>query len=209
MQVHVVDHSNADLYTAELDRFYHERHRVYAEELGWVPCSSELRERDQFDTIDATYLLVMDGGTVIGGSRLIPTDRPHLVETVFPHIFSIAPVVRDPRVLEWTRGFVVKEYREGGGLVLKAQCCAAVMEYCLANGYRQIGGIQDKKWLAIWARMGWRVHVHGDAIDISGEQWLPAYFDVTPQALAGARKWGRLSGPILVDGRTNRRQEVA
>lgn len=209
MQVHVVDTSNAYEYLPQLEQFFRERHRVYADELKWVPTSPDGLERDQFDTPAATYLLVMEGAELIGGSRMITTDRPHLVSEVFPGIFNRAPIVRDPLVVEWTRGFIKAGMREGAGLAIKGKCCAAVMEYCLNHGYRQVGGIQDAKWLAIWRRMGWSVHVHGDPVDIGGEDWLPAYFDVTREALAGARKWGRIGGPILVDTRPSFEERVA
>jgi acyl-homoserine lactone synthase len=132
---------------------------------------------------------------------MIETDKPHLVSEIFPQSFTLAPIVRDRSVVEWTRGFVIPERREGFGLGIKAKCCAAVMEYCLAGGYRQVGGIQDAKWLAIWRRMGWTVHKHGEPMLIGNEKWLPAYFDVTRAALQGARNWGGQKGPLLVDRR--------
>lgn len=197
MQFHFITRTNEHLFQPELEQFFRARHAVYADELGWVQPSPDGLEYDQFDTGAAAYLVVMDGDEFVAGSRLVPTHLPHLLSEVFPDSCTLLPMPRDPLVVEWTRGFVVAHRREGGGLVLKAQCCAAVMEYCLANGYRQVGGIQDAKWLAIWKRMGWTVHIHGEAINIGGEAWLPAYFDVTETALAGARRFGRLSGPVL------------
>lgn len=199
MQFDFVTKSNEHLFQPELEQFFRARHAVYAEELGWVPVSSDGLEIDAFDTAKAAYLIVSDADGVVAGSRLVPTIYPHLLAEVFPDSCNLLPMPRDPLVVEWTRGFVVPGRREGAGLVLKAQCCAAVMEYCLAKGYLQVGGIQDAKWLAIWKRMGWNVHIHGDAIDIGGEAWLPAYFDVTQVALAGARRFGKLSGPLLGD----------
>ncbi|HWU16475.1 MAG TPA: acyl-homoserine-lactone synthase [Devosia sp.] len=199
MQFQFVTRANEHLFQPELEQFFRARHTVYAEELGWVPCSPDGLEYDAFDTAHAAYLIVMDGDEFVAGSRLVPTHLPHMLSEVFPSICTVKPMVRDALVVEWTRGFVVPGRREGAGLVLKAQCCAAVMEYCLSQGYRQVGGIQDAKWLAIWKRMGWTVHVHGDRIDISGEDWLPAYFDVTEAALAGARRWGKLTGPVLTN----------
>lgn len=205
MQFTIVTHNNSHLYPTELAQFFSARHQVYAEELGWVPHSPDGLEIDPFDTPDAAYLIVYDDAGVIAGSRLVPTTLPHLLSEVFPDSCNLLPMPRDPFVVEWTRGFVVPARREGAGLALKAQCCAAVMEYCLAEGYRQVGGIQDAKWLAIWKRMGWTVHQHGDQIDIGGEWWLPAYFDVTQEALKGAQRWGKISGPLLCHETTNRR----
>lgn len=197
MEFHFVTRDNEHLFQLELDAFFRARHAVYAEELGWVRQSPDGLEIDPFDTSAAAYLVVMDGDEFVAGSRLVPTHLPHLLSEVFPNSCGLIPMPRDPGVVEWTRGFVVAGRREGGGLVLKAQCCAAVMQYCLAMGYRQVGGIQDAKWLAIWKRMGWKVHVHGEPIDIGGEAWLPAYFDVSEVALAGARRWGKVTGNLL------------
>jgi acyl-homoserine lactone synthase len=197
MQFNFVTRENEHHFQPELDAFFRARHAVYAEELGWVPRSDDGLEIDPFDTSAAAYLVVMDGDEFVAGSRLVPTHLPHLLSEAFPDSCDLIPMPRDPAIVEWTRGFVVAHRREGGGLTLKAQCCAAVMEYCLAMGYRQVGGIQDTKWLAIWKRMGWTVHIHGAPIDIGGESWLPAYFDVNDVALAGARRWGKLGGSLL------------
>lgn len=153
----VVDHTNAAKYSQQLDHFHYQRHRVYAEELGWVPATHSRREFDAFDTDDAVYILVSDHGEFVAGSRLIPTDRPHLASTVFAGAFTLAPIVRSAEVLEWTRGFIIPERRGRGSVRLLAASCAAVMEYCLRHGHRQVGGIQDKKWLPLWAKLEWRV----------------------------------------------------
>jgi acyl-homoserine lactone synthase len=198
MFFHLVTRENEHNFQIELDAFFEARHRVYAEELGWVPSSPDGREIDRFDTAAAAYLIVMDGEEFVAGSRLVPTHLPHLLSEVFPDSCSLIPMPRDPKILEWTRGFVVASRRGGnGGFRLLAQCCAAVMEYSLSMGYRQVGGIQDVKWLATWKRMGWNVRIHGDPIDIGGEAWLPAYFDVSEAALAGARRLGKVQGPLL------------
>lgn len=210
MEVYIVNSANREIHTDLLTEFFKARHEVYASELEWVPSSPDGLEKDDFDTDAAVYLIgVSNQGDFIAGSRIVPTHLPHLLSENFADLCTRGPLIRSPDVAEWTRGFIVKKHREGGGLALKAKCCAAVMEYCLINGYRQIGGIQDAKWLAIWARMGWKVHIHGDAIDIGGENWLPAYFDVSAEALAGARKWGKLDGSILVHQKPSRRLEVA
>lgn len=201
MRFQIITMANEHLFQPELEAFFRARHVVYAEELGWVPKSRDGWEIDEFDTGAADYLVVMDGDDFVAGSRLVPTHLPHMLSQVFPDSCNLVPMPRDHRVAEWTRGFVVPDRREGGGLQLKAQCCAAVMQHCLTMGYRQVGGIQDAKWLAIWKRMGWTVTIHGNPIDIDGEAWLPAYFDVSEKALAGAMRFGRLSSPPLAQAR--------
>src|SRR4029453_10530110 len=92
---------------------YHQwRHRILVDERGW----EELRrpdglERDQFDTEDAVHLIEMDGGGVIGGSRLISTVRPTLLSEVFPYLVERGEVPRDEAVLDWSRIFVLPSRR--------------------------------------------------------------------------------------------------
>ena len=117
---------------------------------------------------------------------------------VFPHLCTRIGVVRDAAVFEWTRGFIVPEYRETGGLLIKAQFCTAVMEYCLGEGIQQIGGIQELYWLPLWKRFGWVVHVIGEPCEIDGDICVPAYFDVSEDALNGVRRRAKLDHSILV-----------
>jgi acyl-homoserine lactone synthase len=193
MQVHVVTTANAHLYRAELEQFYRERHKIYAEELGWVPEAADGLELDQFDTEHAHYLIGVDEGRVITGSRFNPTHLPHMLSEVFPnHCTRNGGLLRDRSIAEWTRGFVVKDFREGLGVRLKAQFCHAVMEYMLDQGVTRIGGIQEVYWLALWRRFKWAVSVHGEPTAFGTRDWVPAYFDVSDEALAGAARWGKL-----------------
>ena len=197
MKFHFVTSDNDHLFQPELDQFFRARHVVYAEELGWVPKSADGLEYDAFDTACAAYLLVMDGDKLVAGSRFVPTHLPHLLSEVFPDSCDLVPMVRDPAVVEWTRGFIVASRRDRSSLRILAGACAAVMEYCLHNGYRQVGGIQDSKWIGLWQKMGWSIHQHGRPINIDGRPWLPIYFDVTEQAMLNARQSARLEGPLL------------
>lgn len=200
MEVHVVTSSNQHLYADVLDQFFRARHKIYVEELHWRDPSPDGWEIDQFDTDHAVYLIGVEEGRVITGSRFVPTNEPHMLSEVFSHLCTReGGVIRDPSVAEWTRGFVVPEHREGLGVRLKAQFCYSVMEYCLAEHITKIGGIQDVFWLALWQRFGWKVSIHGEPAEFgSGRPWVPAYFDVSEEALAGARRWARIDGSLLV-----------
>lgn len=205
MQFHFITKDNEHLFQPELELFFRARHAVYAEELGWVPRSPDGLEYDQFDTGAAAYLVVMDKGEFVAGSRLIPTHLPHMLSEVFPDICNRRPLLRDATVAEWTRGFIVAKRRDKGSLRILAGACAAVMEYCLNHGYRQVGGIQDAKWISLWERMGWSIHTHGEPVQIDGRPWLPIYFDVTEAAMLAARALGRIEGPLLTSDETEQR----
>lgn len=198
MRIHVVTAANAHLYPDVLDAFFRERHRIYVEEKGWREPSPSGREKDQFDNDSAVYLIGINDDRIVAGSRLVPTSEPHLLSEVFPHLCTFNGVVSDPAIAEWTRGFIVPERRERGGIVIKAQFCCAVMEYCIAESITQVGGIQEMYWLPLWKRFGWKVTPVGEPAEIDGAMCVPAYFDVSKDALAGAQAKARLTTSNLV-----------
>ena len=201
MDIFVVTERNKSLYEDIFDAYLRERHLVYADELGWVPPSPDERETDAFDTDKAVHLIGVEDGEVIAASRLVPTSEPHLLSENFAHLCDgPGGLVRRPDVAEWTRGFVVRRRREVSNFRIHFQFCHAVMEYALQEGLAQLGGIQRTYWLPLWKRMGWRVHVHGTPIAMPDGDWLPAYLDVTEEALSGAARWGKVSRSLLVQG---------
>lgn len=198
MDVHIVTCANRHLYSDAFDQFLVERHKIYAEELKWVPLAADRRETDPFDTDRAVYFLGIEGGRVLAGSRLVPTDGPHMLSEEFPHLCTRSGgLIRRADVYEWTRGFVTREAREANSKIVY-HFCAAVMEWALDEGLSMIGGIQRTDWLALWKRMGWKVYLHGEPHYFGNEPWVPAYFDVSEHALEGARKRSGVSAAILI-----------
>jgi acyl-homoserine lactone synthase len=198
IDVHVVTCSNRALYADELDSFFRWRHRIYVDERRWREPSPDGRERDQFDTAAATYLLGLDEGELVAGSRLIPTSRPHLLSEVFPHLCAVRGVLRAPDVAEWTRMFVVPGRRERAGHEVAGEMCCALMEYALAEGIRQFGGIQETYFLTRWQHYGWHVTPLGLPEEVDGTWSVAAYFDATEEALEGVRRAIGIHGSLVV-----------
>lgn len=197
MDVHVVTADNADLYRAELEGFFRARHKIYVEEKGWMPPSPDGLEKDQFDTPLATYMIGLDNGRVIAGSRFLPTHVPHLLSEVFPHLCTQG-LMTSPTVAEWTRGFILSEFRGGEGVPIMAQFCCAVMEYCLAEGITHVGGIQEIYWLPLWRRFGWKFKPLGEPAEIDGTLCVPGYCEVSEEALANVRRRAKLDKTNLI-----------
>lgn len=83
---------------------FEERKRVFVDLLGWdIPVLAGRYEIDQFDDDEATYIVVTDGtGEHCGSARLLRTDRPHILDTIFPYLCDDIPPA-GPRVREITR----------------------------------------------------------------------------------------------------------
>jgi len=69
------------------------RKRVFVDLLGWdLPVLADRYELDQFDDIHARYLILADAGQRhLASARLLPTVRPHILDTLFAELCDEAP----------------------------------------------------------------------------------------------------------------------
>ncbi len=81
------------------------RHKVFVEHLGWkLPLAGVGVERDQFDRADTVYVIARDErGNVCGCGRLLPTNKPYLLGSVFPWLMGEQPLPCAAEVWELSR----------------------------------------------------------------------------------------------------------
>ena len=81
------------------------RYKVFVEHLGWdLPIVQAGAERDQFDRPDTLYVVVKDrGDRICGCARLLPTNEPYLLGTVFPHLMGNQPMPAAADIWELSR----------------------------------------------------------------------------------------------------------
>lgn len=106
--LHFIDATNRHepRYADMLEQSYRIRHDIFVAWRGWKALERpDGREIDQFDTLDAKYVLWADGDEVLGGARFVESTKPHLLSEVFPHIITLQELPREPRVWEGTRFF--------------------------------------------------------------------------------------------------------
>lgn len=198
--LHVIDCANRDQFEAQLERHYRIRHDIYVKTRGWKALERpDGREKDEFDTEEAVYLLALaDDGGVVGGSRLVPTIHPHLMSEVFPHLASVAGLQRGPDIIEWTRYFVTPEKRtrnracDLGGII-----AAGVYEYCLARGYRVITAVFETYWLTRFLEYGWRIQPLGLPELVDGQWTVGAAIAVDAEGLRAVRDARGIRGSVL------------
>lgn len=83
---------------------YRLRHRVFAQRLSWDVRSSAAMEYDEYDQLDAAYVIVKgDDDKVIGCWRALPTTGPYMLRDTFAHLLGDEPAPRDERVWELSR----------------------------------------------------------------------------------------------------------
>lgn len=108
MDVHITAVSRDEMGAQLLAEIAAYRYQVFVETLGWQLDCAPGRELDQFDHGHAHYLLLRDeSGALAGCARLLPTQRPYLLQEVFP---MLAPglLPRDAAVWELSRFAVLQ-----------------------------------------------------------------------------------------------------
>lgn len=211
--IHVVTPENRQFYEAELLEQHRLRHEVYILERKWRGLEDrDGLEYDRYDTDDTTYLLAIEDGTVIGGTRLFPTLGPHMLAEVCPQLAEVKGIPRAPDIWEWTRIYVSKERREGryGGAVA-GQLFSATFEYCLEQGVRALSLVFEAWWLPRLQAQGWKMKPLGVPDVIDGDWWMAVTLPLDEETLRTTRSYNKIEGNILVQRglRRHRQSKVA
>lgn len=200
--IHVIDCDNKHLYREQLEEHFHIRHKIYVDERRWMALERpDGREIDQFDNDDAVYLLALDQGRVIGGTRLVPTLKPHLMADVFPFLANVEGIQRGPDIVEWTRIFVVPERRGRDSKVLHA-VMAGMLEYCLREDITAITVVMETWWMPRFLELGWEVKPLGLPTMIENMNCVGTMIGVTEAAWRNTLVFKDLAGPILAEQRS-------
>ena len=195
--IHVVDAGNRHLYGAELEQHFRIRHQIYVGERKWMALARpDGREVDQFDTTDATYLLALENGRVIGGTRLVPTLGPHLMADVFPFLADVRGLQRGSDIVEWTRIFVVPERRGSDSKVLHT-VLAGMFEHCLANDIAAITVVMETWWMPRFLELGWEVRPLGLPTMIDGMNCVGTIITVSEAAYRRTLAFKGIDGPVI------------
>src|SRR5262245_33587743 len=154
-EIHIVTPANRALYEDVVQQSLRVRYDVFVRERGWAALQrSDGRDVDAYDQADTVYILAIDGERVVGGQRLCPTTRPHLLSDVFPHLAHVRGIPTGPDIWECSRYFVVKERRSG-----RTDCrlLAAVQEFGLQEGISQLTAVVETWWLPRLHEAGFKV----------------------------------------------------
>ncbi len=189
IRIHVVTWANRRKYRRQLERYFRIRFDIYVKRRQWRALARPINiEIDAFDTEHAIYVLALDGvGKIVGGSRLVPTQHPHLLGNVFPGLARTGPP-RAPDIYEWTRFFISPALRSRGkpspiaGIVL-----CGLLEVARERGIRQISVVCESFWPERLRAFGWSITELGDVLHHEDGDVIALLIDVTPDAIAGTR----------------------
>lgn len=174
--------------SALLKQMFEARKRVFVDLLKWdVPVLSDRFEVDQFDTPDAIYLIVTDdSGAHCGSARLLPTERPHILDSLFPQLCA-GQVPRGQRVWEITRFCLDPRGNRRVRRQVRNRLVAALVDHGLATGIDSYTGVAELDWLQQILAFGWGCRPLGLPRPIAGRMLGALQIDIdasTPDRLA-------------------------
>ena len=135
------------------------RKRVFVDTLGWRigPRESWL-EVDQFDDEFAVYIIAVgEGERHLGSVRLLPTTRPHMLNTVFSELCQQSPP-EGPDVWEISR-FLATPEGSCGANILKVHrlLASALVEFAQANDISRYTLVAESRRMPALLSVGWTV----------------------------------------------------
>jgi len=167
--------------------------------MGWSDLDSEeQRERDQFDDEHAIHHIALRDGEVVGYQRVIPTERPHLLSEVLPHLCE-GPIPRGPDRWEVSRYCVLPAHREGRRAVgsVGSELIAGVVEWAIANDVNSLVFEFEANWLLRAAQLQFFVRPLGLLHKIGTQQIIAAELTITRNTLETIRAHRNYYAPVL------------
>lgn len=199
-----INATNISRHEQAMDSMFKDRKRVFVDLLRWdVPVQGGY-ERDQFDDDAAEYVIICDPltGDHQASMRILRTDRPHLLDTVFPMLCE-GDVPQGPEYRELTRLCVSPRLRARDRLKARNRLFTTLVEYALLTGIKGYTGVSEMGVYSQVLALGWRCTPLGLPQAINGEVVAAVLAHIEPETINLFRTAGTYdSGEVIVsDGR--------
>jgi len=188
-----------------LEDMHRLRHRVFKERLRWDVQSKNGMERDEYDNLDAIYLLSYDDSDTLRGTwRMLPTTGPYMLRDVFSELMEDQPLPNARSVWEVSRFAAEPDDSEGSeylGLASLNRTCnelfCAIAEFGLANGISEIVSAYDIRIARLLKRIDCLPFWQGRARRIGNTVAVAGRFEISWEALAKVRRVGGFAGSVV------------
>lgn len=143
------------------------RARIFGGRLGWKVNVVDGAESDEFDVFSPTYILALtERGSVIGCARLLPACGPTMLDVAFPQLLAAGRLEAHSEMVESSRFCVDTGAVDGGsarGLHRATLTLfAAIIEWSMAQGYREIATATDVRFERLLGRARWPMRRLGE-----------------------------------------------
>ena len=184
MQTVIACRSSDPAYVRYAEPMFALRYRVFHQRLQWDVKPVEGREVDCFDTPETVYLLSRDvrSDRVVGGWRLIPTERPYMLSDVFPVLLHGHAVPREQGVWEISRfAFDRGSQAASAGFGFAGatrDLLAETTRFALANGIHRFVLVVSTAVERLLRNTGIRLHRYGPPVLIGAVSTVACWLDM-------------------------------
>lgn len=199
--VQLVNAENRHLHPRLIGKMFQDRKTIFVDLLKWDVTHGDDFERDQFDDDDAEYLIVndRDTGEHFASLRMLRTDRPHLLNTLFPELCDEG-VPTGPEIREISRMCLSPRHRGPERLASRNLLASAMTEYALLTGIRGYTGVADMGWMSRVLSAGWRCEPLGMPRRLGGATIGALMIHIDSDTIRRLQVSGKyLSGVLRVD----------
>ena len=139
-----------------LRAMFEDRKSVFVDLLEWdVPVLDGRFEVDGFDDRHATYIIIAsEDGDHLGSARLLPTTRPHILDSLFASLCA-APPPTGSAVFEITRFCLSRRQNSAARRRTRNQLVSALVWHALERGIDTYTGVAEMAWLQQILAFGW------------------------------------------------------
>ena len=145
--LHALQSGAGPVADAVLRGMFAARKSVFVDLLRWdVPVIDGRYEVDQFDDSEATYLILTDaGGEHLASARLLPTTRPHLLDSFYAALCEEGPP-RGEHVFEITRFCLDRRLNTVARRAARDSLVTALVDHALQHRIRAYSAIAEMAW---------------------------------------------------------------
>ncbi|MFS0771192.1 acyl-homoserine-lactone synthase [Sphingomonas sp. 1P08PE] len=188
--LHVAEAGRTHVPDTVLRTMFAARKDVFVDLLKWdVPVVEHRYEIDQFDDEHASYLILVDGdGRHLGSTRLLPTSRPHILDSLYAELCDGTPPT-GPTTLEITRFCLDRRLRAAERRAVRDTLVVGLVDHALAHGITCYTAVAEFGWFQQILAFGWRCRPLGLPRSIEGATLAAMRIEIdgrTPALLATA-----------------------
>ncbi len=165
------------------------RFEVFVKKLGWPLSCNDNMEIDQFDQAETVYVIARnDAHQIIGAARLLPTTRPYLLGTIFPHLLAGMPPPNTDEIWELSRFAAVDLSRPCtthlGHLSspTAVDLLRAAMQCAATRGAKRLITVSPLGIERLLRKMGFQTRRAGQPILVDGHLIFACWIDCAPSA---------------------------
>ena len=187
-------------YAAPLMQMHRDRKRVFVDTLGWKLASAySWLEIDDFDDHRAVYLLAraIGSGDHEGSVRLLPTDGPHMLSSLFRNLCA-GPLPTGDDIWEISR-LVSRPTDVAGASVVKVHrlLALALVEFALLNSINRYTLVTEAHRVPALLSVGWAVSPLGLPTLCLGQELQALQIAISTTTLARMRDRLRIAHDVL------------